>query len=202
MLAVIFSISAGLSCGDSVNIGPSADDTGEMPPPDPDPETICDDGLDNDNDGLFDCDDDDCAEVFHCTWPDEIENDVSIQFDASSIAEIFGYDDCAIQTNSALANDTVSACPTCDRSYTGALVYTADSCPADAFDRPTSVTYGVNFLSDTERVFLGEEEAAWVELATVSASKDGAYRYSTVQPVEVDGIDAGDVTIVLVFTDR
>ena len=32
-------------------------------------EENCDDGLDEDEDSLTDCEDPDCADVFHCTWP-------------------------------------------------------------------------------------------------------------------------------------
>lgn len=44
---------------------PVSDDPPPPPPPTPDPE-ICDDGIDNDGDGLIDCDDSDCASFPAC----------------------------------------------------------------------------------------------------------------------------------------
>jgi hypothetical protein len=196
MLSILF------SCGETVETKPANDDTGTEPQVTS--EAICDDLIDNDNDGLVDCEDVDCAEEFHCTWPDDVDHDISIFFDASSIAELLGYDDCEILADSVLSSDEINACPTCDRSYTGALHYPTDTCTVLEKDRPESITYGLIFLSETERAFYGAEAKgkSWVEIGSATAAPNGAYTLTTEENVDVDGFDAGDVTIVLTFTDR
>ena len=190
-----------LSCGETVETKPD-DDTGGGSQATP--ETSCDDLVDNDNDGLVDCEDDDCAAEFHCSWPDAFDHDVSIFFDASSTAEFLGYDDCEILANAVLSNDDPNACPTCDRSYTGALTYPSDTCDMIEDERPGSVTYGLVFLSETERVFYGAEAKgkAWAEIGSATVGPDGSYTMTTEENVEVEGFDAGDLTLVLSFTDR
>ena len=186
-----------LSCGGSVE---PKDDSGLDPA---NPEEICDDQIDNDQDGQTDCDDSDCASAFECTWPDEFQHTAGVYFDASSAAELLGYDDCEIVADAVLKNDDISACTICDRSYTGALTYSSDDCDMIEDDRPDSVTYGLIFLSETERVYYGAETdgPGWAEVGRATLGPDGAYTITTEENVDVEGFDAGDLTVELIFRD-
>jgi hypothetical protein len=176
------------------------DDTGTPPPP----ETACEDGQDNDEDGLVDCADDDCAAVFRCTWPTSMSHSGSFDYDASTLAEFAGYSDCVTQFTSTLVEETVVAnqCPTCDRTFTGPLSYGTDTCPMDG-PRPATVSYGIVFTDTLNRpIYTMDTNGVWTMVGTgVSGVDGGPYNMSRNDPVEVDGIDGGDLTTNLSFTD-
>ena len=201
---------------DSGGGGGGGDDTDT-----PDPETDCEDGTDNDEDGLIDCEDDDCAEVFRCTWPDSLAHKTDVFFDGYEVTcetWIGDFDeqiaDCNTNIEATLALATEGLCTECDRTYEGAFNYVFDDCD-DQFDDgsggepATSGRFGFVFTSETERDLWTVDEAssAWVYVATLT-STDGTWVFSengdvTVPVDECDNspLTVGNLAVTLTFTD-
>ena len=177
------------------------DDDATTPPP---PETECQDGVDNDNDGLTDCEDDDCALVLECTWPTQIDHEGSLDYEASTLAEIAGYSDCVTEFTSQLTpvTDVADECPTCNRTFTGTMTYGTDTCPADD-PRPTEVTYGIVFFTAIQwEIFGGDDQGNWTSIGNANASAEGQpFVLTRTDEVDVEGTDAGDLTTTLTFTE-
>jgi hypothetical protein len=182
----------------------TSDDDDETPTPPP-PETDCEDGLDNDEDGVSDCDDSDCAAVWRCTWPHSVQHTASLHYDANALAELAGYDDCDTQISSPMSDAGANpACPACDRTFTGLFTYTLDTCPTDPDNpRPTSGAYGLVFVDTASRTVFGQDDAgSWVNLGVATdASGSGTYTLVRTDPVEVESFDAGTLQTTLTFTD-
>ena len=178
------------------------DDDATTPPP---PETACEDALDNDGDGLTDCDDDDCAAVWRCTWPTELDHNGSFAYAASWQAELGGYEDCDTVFTAALDEelDPSKQCATCDRTFSGPMVYTMDTCPPGDDPRPDAVSYGLDFVTTTQReVFSSDGLGGWNSVGLANAAAVGSpFSLSRTDGFEVEGVDAGDITTTLSFTD-
>ena len=173
-------------------------------------ETDCDDATDNDGDGATDCDDSDCtAEVF-CSWPRSLDLDLETAYSPSSLAELAGYNACAASITSPLARDRATDCTDCDRVFCGDYTYVADTCPNDPHNpKPTDGCFGFVFQTDpnadqpiggTWNLWL-KQEGAWSQVGTVVGDGSGAYTNVTVQNIQVDNVDGGDVTITTTFTE-
>ena len=179
----------------------SDDDDATTPPP---PETDCQDGLDNDEDGLADCADDDCAAVWECTWPTAMDHNGSLAYEASTLAEIAGYSDCVTEFTAPLTEVTTKAdqCATCDRTFSGPMTYPNDTCPADD-PRPTTTTYGVVFFTAIQReIFTSDGAGSWTSIGNANAPQEGQpFVLARTDEVDVEGTDAGDLTTTLSFTD-
>jgi len=175
------------------------DDDATTPPP---PESECQDGLDNDSDGLTDCEDPDCAAVVECTWPTALQHSGSFDYEASLLAELGGYDDCVTQFTAPLVQELVEAmeCPTCDRTFTGPMSYPSDNCPAGDEPRPTSVSYGLVFFNALQwEVFVQDAQQVWSSVGFAGQAGED-YTLTRTDEVDVDGTDAGDLTTTLTFS--
>jgi hypothetical protein len=177
------------------------DDDATTPPP---PETECLDGIDNDNDGLTDCEDDDCDNVIECTWPIAIGHSGSFDYEASTLAEIAGYSDCitAFTAGLGVEEDVNGQCPTCDRTFLGPMTYTNDTCPIDD-PRPLTTTFGIVFFTAIQwEIFTSDGAGTWTSVGNAVATAEGQpYVLSRTDEVDYDGTDAGDITTLLSFTD-
>lgn len=180
------------------------DDTTPEPTPLP-PEDACEDGADNDEDGLADCADPDCEDVFRCTWPVALTHTATLHFDANTLAEFAGYNDCDTMISSTMTELLgAGACDSCDRSFEGNYVYTADDCPQDPADpRPTFGSYGIDFVdAQTRNVYGRDENGAWNSIGTAfDAGATGTFTLTRTDAVVVKGIDAGELDTTLTFTD-
>jgi hypothetical protein len=135
-------------------------------------EVDCEDGLDDDGDSLIDCDDPDCEDVFHCTWPDSVSIETQVIFYPNDIADSFGVGQCTLQLSGILAETDLSTpCTSCDRDFEGAVTAAGD-CPPDYIDVPQESRFGIQFLSPTEReLFKWDHEASdWEALGSVQSS--------------------------------
>ncbi len=197
LLAVLLAAcSGGFQAGRDTAAGST---TGTTPPP---PETACDDGLDNDLDGLADCEDADCAAEFHCTWPDAMEHQGQLAIRWENGAEWL-YDDCRVVFSGTLQRvDEPDACPDCDRTFTGPLTYAKDTCSTQLGQAPPAeATYGVLFVDEsTRRIFIPDAKG-WVELGEAVDDGKGTYRLARLDDVIEQGTDYGDLTTNLAFTD-
>ncbi len=165
------------------------------------PETECDDGLDDDADGLTDCDDDDCAGVLSCDWPTSLSHSATIAYEASWLAELSGYNSCAVSFNGTL--NTVrddGVCGACDRTFEGAVTYTDTSCSDNPGELPTTLRYGIVFTSENAWAIWSTDGVSWGESGTATGG-GGTYTLSRSDPIEVDGNDAGDLNTTLTFTE-
>ena len=176
-------------------------DTDDGGGPDAEPEKECDDEIDDDDDGAVDCDDSDCAAVELCTWPAAIDFETQIEFEASRLAQLAGYDDCTVNVTASLSRNRAESCPGCDRVYSGDFQFGSDDCPEE-FERPTDGGYGVTFQSETQWEVFGRIEGEWTSLGVAEDDGTGTLRISDTQPVEVEGIDAGELTTRFAFTPR
>lgn len=182
----------------------------------PDPETECDDGLDNDEDGATDCDDTDCAEFEPCTWPTSMAHTGIWDFAANADAEcetfIGNFDidinSCLVDYSATLTEVTDSAnqCPTCDRTFYGTFTYNTDTCSgALGFTPPTDAYFGFIFDSDSEWRLVGRSDTGeWeAEVAVPVAGGQGTFSTTEAINVEDDRCDntifAGDLTISWTF---
>lgn len=164
--------------GSSSPDSPSADDDDDVPTDDDDSvegpvEENCDDGLDDDEDGQVDCLDSDCDDVFHCTWPDEIEIDTLVEFSANELAKSFGVGDCTLEFGGPLALlDTPAGCELCDREYEGSVSVAAGDCPQEYIEPPTYGLYGFVFVAPGERELwkFDTDDELWLNLGPVESS--------------------------------
>ena len=176
------------------------DDDATTPPP---PETDCSDGVDNDMDGAIDCDDEDCDSVQYCQWPFTLSHEGEFDYDASSIAELGGYEDCRTEFTAQLAIEEVASeqCPTCDRTFTGGMSYPFDDCPAGDEPRPTSVSYGLVFFNALQwDVYVEDAEGTWTLVGSAFDDGNGIFVHQRTDEVIVDGVDGGDLQTTLSFT--
>ncbi|MEE2749829.1 MAG: hypothetical protein VX519_00230 [Myxococcota bacterium] len=166
------------------------------------PEGACDDGQDNDGDGLSDCDDEDCADRDFCAWPTSLSHTGVFDFDASFLAELAGYPSCTVAFNAALERVRgPGECPNCDRTFGGAANYTENSCPGDSGDLPGELSYGVVFTSETEWSIWASDGSSWGESGTATGGS-GSFTLYREDPVEHDGQDGGTLMTTLTFTDN
>jgi hypothetical protein len=185
----------------------------------PDNETDCDDGIDEDEDQLTDCDDPDCAEVAPCWWPDAVDHTGTFAFDGYEIECIYlGFpvpyevDDCDTAYTSPLTQDlTVEDCLACDRTFEGAFTYSTDTC-ADLIgsDSPLSGAFGFVFTSETEWEFWGinADSGEWESAGVATDDGSGNFVYQTEgvitdNPPDCDNgdQDLGNLVITLGFSE-
>ena len=158
-------------------------------------ETECDDTIDDDGDGLTDCEDTDCVAVELCTWPANIELVSEITYEPNGLAQLAGYTDCTVQAVSQLARDRDQSCEGCDFVLCGAFTYPIDDCPNDPdFPRPTDGCFGFDFVSDTAWTFYGQnpENDLWEEVAPLTGP--GPLSWTDTQPLDLQGTEVGDLT--------
>jgi len=185
----------------------------------PDPETDCGDGIDNDEDGLADCLDDDCAAEFSCTWPDTIGHRTQFNFDGYEVEcdlgifdKEFTVDDCVTDIRAQLSVATDGdLCTDCDRTYAGTFNYETDTCtePEDMGDRPTEGRFGFVFVSETERELWALNDAGAWEYAITMPLKDGRWSHTDAGEIEYEYDDCrnspltvGNLAVTLSFTDQ
>jgi len=165
------------------------------------PESECDDEVDDDGDGLVDCADDDCAAEIVCSWPTSLSHSATIAYDASFLAELSGYSSCTLAFNGTFNRDRDGdLCPNCDFTFEGAVTYTNTSCSETPGDLPSNVRYGIVFTSDTAWGIWSTDGTSWGEAGTATGG-GGTYTLSRQDPIVVDGNDAGDLNTTLSFTE-
>lgn len=209
LIALLLGLSLPLAGCGTARGGDDDDDSASVGDDDdsvPDPETDCLDQVDNDSDGLVDCEDDDCTDVTEeCAWPTELGHSTSLSFDFDDWVEMLGQSDCVTEFTSDLSSDIYLAhnCTDCDLVYAGTFTYTADTCPDDPDNpRPTSGTFGISFGGDVSgdwEVFTDDGTDTWSSVGV--AVSDGTSRtLQRTDPVDVpDYGDVGDLTTTLVF---
>jgi hypothetical protein len=165
-----------------------------------DPEVECDDGADNDGDGQIDCADSDCADEFHCTWPDQMEHQARFEF----YSDVGWMDDCEVRFESLLIETGQGGvCTQCDLSYGGQYQYAINTCEEflelAGVDMPDEGMYGVVFVSPNEReIFTRDADMVWTSLGI--AQKDPAVGHYLLQ--RHDDIESiGTLNTELTFTD-
>ena len=135
-------------------------------------EENCDDGLDEDEDSLTDCEDPDCADVFHCTWPERLEVVSHIEFSANELAESFGVGDCFLEIGGVLdLSVEPPGCEECDREYTGTVSVVQGDCPEDYIEPPSTAAYGFEFVTVAERDLwkLDTDDIVWESLGLIES---------------------------------
>ena len=186
----------------------------------PDTETSCDDGLDEDEDGLMDCEDPDCADVAPCNWPEALDHVGTVFFDGWEIECVFGVpfdyqvDDCATDYTSPLGTTlTVDRCEACDRTFEGPFTYSVDTCTEllpDASDPPDSGAFGMVFTSATEwEVFsINGETGLWESVGIATDDGSGTFVYQTEAVISGDPEecnngeqDLGNLVVTLSFSE-
>lgn len=224
-LALLGSLAA---CGDKDDDSGSSSSTTDSGSTDttdvPDPETACDDGVDNDSDGATDCDDSDCADAFECSYPDAIAHTTVVEFDGYQVECDLGIwgthdeqiDDCVTRFTVPLTEATTGdLCPACDRTYSGPITYEQDSCLAlIGGDRPTEGWFGFVFIDENTRELWSRDEigGGWVKGVTLSR-KGGEWRLvesgEVAEDVETDFGDCennpltlGLLTVTMTFVDQ
>ena len=213
----------GVDGGDGSDGSDGADGTdggdgsdGEEPPP---PESDCTDGLDNDEDGLADCDDSDCAEVAPCWWPTSLTHDGAFDFDGFEVTceTWFGdfdeqVDDCTTRYTATLTEvtDPAAQCATCDRTFYGALTYTDNSCAdiLDGGDYPIEAYFGFVFHSPTAWTLYGDDGSGGWESGVDLVVSGTTHSFSHTESIMVDTgecdndpLYAGDLTITWSFSE-
>ncbi len=153
----------------------------------PDPETACDDLVDNDGDQLVDCDDPDCADELHCTWPDAVEHAARFQFHSS----VEWLDSCETRFTSYMVHAS-DLCPQADRSFEGDFDYSINSCEqildAAGVDLPQHGAYGLVFASEHEwEIFSRDTEGTWGSAGTATW-QSGVGHYLLMRDDDVESI--------------
>ena len=170
-------------------IGDDDDATGDDDDAAADPEQDCGDGADDDGDGAIDCVDEDCAAVFHCTWPDVVELQTVVEFFAGELALEFGVGDCVAEFAGELSRDAGDGgCGECDLEYAGQVSYDLGDCPADFVDQPPSMALGLEFLDASARTIWDQDDVtgAWELLGDASSGSDGSFQIISEEPVMYD----------------
>lgn len=185
----------------------------------PENETDCQDGADEDEDGLADCLDSDCAAEWFCSLPDRIDFRSTVFFDGYTIecekwGIEFDYDveDCRAD---AVSNLTLvekgRVCAECDRTYQGTLTYNEDSCSALLeTTAPTRAEYGFVFLdARTRELWSPDEVGTWTFVERLSSTDGLVWQMSGAEEMwaNPDECDNGDqnlglLTVDLSWTDR
>ncbi len=186
------------------------DDTDDLP----EPEQICDDGLDNDEDGLADCDDSDCESTNYCQWPFTLQHSSIFDFKGRTIECKWNgipvdYDvpDCRTALSSTMSMTTEDACPQCNRTFYGPFTYSEDSCEElVGGDRPSEGRYGLIFAENKWVLFTQDETGQWQEAVDLVADENGGYSWQETDEVRADVEDCGngeqylgDLTAKLIF---
>lgn len=164
------------------------------------PESACDNQDDDDRDGDVDCDDSDCAEKELCTWPDALDFETLIAFDGNALAGLAGYEDCTVHVTAALERDRAESCPGCDRVFAGPFTFVSDDCPEE-FERPDAGGYGIDFRGGETWEVFGRVDGEWTSLG-ITTDDAGTMRIVDTQPIEVEGVEAGELTTRFAFTPR
>jgi len=180
---------------DDDDTGPGDDDDQQA-----DPEVDCQDGQDNDNDGLTDCADSDCETEFVCTWPSQMQHMAKFEFISSGAWP----GDCETRFESLLVKTNQGdICTQCDRTFEGQYQYSVNTC-ADILelggvDLPEEGMSGIVFLSENEReIFTRNTEGIWEAVGTaVLDSGVGHYILERQDDVESFGVLRTSMT----FTD-
>lgn len=220
------SITALIACGDkddesdsghahSTDSGHSDTDTTDVP----DPETDCEDGADNDSDGLADCEDDDCAEDFVCNYPDSISHRTNITFDGYEIECDLGWlgthdkqiNDCATRFSIPLAvAEKGPLCTDCDLTFFGPITYDYDDCDDLTGDstRPTEAWFGFKFIDESTReMWSQDEKGTWGKAVTMTKA-GGVWEFSEsgevvedIDDCENSPLTLGNLTVTMTFED-
>ncbi len=210
------------ACGDkgSDDSGTDTDDSGaDTDVTEPQVETDCEDGSDNDEDGVADCEDDDCADAFVCNYPDSILHRTNIAFDGY-LVECDTWlgtfdeqvDDCSTRFSSPLTVATEgNLCTECDLTFTGQLTYDYDDCDDLTGDgtRPTEGWFGFVFVDESTRELWSQDGAGvWAKAVTMTKA-GGIWEHSDSGEVveDVDDCDnspltLGNLTVTLTFEDK
>ena len=191
---------------------PTTDDTEDT---EPQPETICDDGLDNDEDGLADCLDSDCESTNYCQWPFTLSHTSIVNFAGREIECKYAgfpvdYDvpSCRTVLTSTMTVSPDKECPQCNRTFYGQFTYTEDSCEGGGV-RPTDGYYGLIFAENKWVLFTENDAGEWVEAVDLSADDQGGFSFTSAsEPVWLDSEECdngnqhvGDITLTLAFKD-
>jgi hypothetical protein len=168
-------------------------------------ETECDDGADNDADGLFDCGDPDCAAEEHCSWPTAISQRTDVEFEGyeiecGSTPLEFDYQmpDCADRFTATMERRrNGNLCVDCDRTYQGAYTPVVkggeDSC-SELLDQPapTEGAFGIVFTSATSWTVWTEDgtTGAWSEVGLAEDDGSGTMVFASGDVVN-ERIDTG-----------
>jgi len=165
-----------------------------------DTETACNDGADNDGDGLTDCADPDCAEVAPCTWPTAV--DLEGRFDFTSTA--YGVSDCTTDYTSTVQQVDDPSCDPCDRVMHGTYRYVTDDCPSDPNNpRPSGGSYGFVFTSDTAwQVYFLDGDQAWQTLGTATDDGTGTLVFERTDPVNYQQTQIGTLDTTYWFSEH
>ncbi len=192
---------------DPVGTEDTADPVDDTEQEDP-AELDCEDGADDDGDGLFDCADPDCGEAFVCTWPEAVSIHTVVDYDANDVAETFGVTDCVLELRGALPQGADgSACADCDLDYQGQVTYDLGSCPDDYISTPNPLTYGVVFIDEDTREYWTRDPDIWEYLGQATRSAAGAWVVATTEPVFYEvpllgEVEVGTFTLTRTFTDE
>jgi len=191
---------------------------------DPLTEADCEDGADDDGDGAIDCEDEDCAEVFKCTWPDVIEHQTQVNFDGNEEVvcvvidgiweEEFSVDDCETILDAQLTwTEDGSLCPSCDRTYEGLLEVRSDSCESLTGEPVKDVEgrFGFTFITENERELWALDELTneWTYVINLLGSEDGEWSFTEGVAFSEDfskctnsPLELGYFSVTLEFSDR
>ncbi|MCB9763492.1 MAG: hypothetical protein H6739_27240 [Alphaproteobacteria bacterium] len=160
-------------------------DTEDTEPPIPTNETDCNDGVDEDEDGVTDCEDDDCAAEFRCTWPTSLTHRTQADFEGSRISCWFGgYDvpDCQTILSASLTEfEGEGDCDACDKTFSGPFIVDRDECSeltGSEEPPPTTAWFGFRFVSPQERVLYARDESGvWSEAVSMSQDNEGRWTW-------------------------
>jgi hypothetical protein len=180
----------------------TADDDDDDDDDDVAPETDCGDGVDNDGDSAIDCDDKDCAAAPECNQPAQLDVTVTLDYEASFLAELAGYEDCITVILSLMDPMPGHTCTQCDDVYAGPYTYQQDTCPQDpASPRPTEGNFGLIFTDGNSWDVYGDDGTGTGNYNIIgTATNDGSGLYSLTR---VDGVpnDGGDLTTTITFLE-
>ncbi|MFT5682863.1 MAG: hypothetical protein ACI8RZ_003787 [Myxococcota bacterium] len=210
-----------IACGDKddgSDTGPSSSDSG-ADTTEPQTETDCEDGTDNDEDGVADCLDDDCAAAFACNYPQNILHRTNIAFDGYLVeCETWigtfdeQVDDCSTRLSSPLVVATKgNLCAECDLTFTGQFTYDFDDCDDLTGDsaRPTEGWFGFVFIDESTRELWSQDDAGTWSKAITMTKTGGVWEHSDSGEVveNVDDCDnspltLGNLTVTLTFEDQ
>ncbi len=219
-LPLILACDESSSSGSGTDPTVEADDTGELAEAVPQPESDCEDGIDNDEDGSIDCIDSDCAEVFHCTWPDAISHETEVVFDGYDVECDLGWlgtydkqiNDCTTFFTAPLVRtEQGELCEACDGTFAGPITYVYDDCDDLTGDgtRPTEGRFGFRFLSETERELWSQDDSGVWQLGFTMTLQGESWSFTDSGEVQVDTGDCenspltvGNLTVTMTFVDE
>lgn len=182
--------------------GPSADDTDLSEDSDTVTPETCDNGVDEDGNGLTDCADEECSSHASCAWPTQVHVDGVLFYDANWLAKSASVTDCTTHFTSDLTVNYPNDCTDCERIYTGTLTYVSDDCPADpnGAARPTQGNYGLVFTSATVWKAYWSNAGTWTLLGDATDNST-EYVSTSTETVMYEGNDVGDLTSTFKFNE-